>query len=151
MSSSKKKAVILSGLLVFFIVLTISSVCTGGDVAKKIATQRPLVVFDHEAHIDREGDCLICHHDYAPDDKGKEKENILDDGELAGTDYEDTITLDVNVHEEASGYECAYCHNDRTKSKLKTMDAFHQQCIGCHEQNKGTPVLCGECHKLEKP
>lgn len=151
MLSSKKKAVILSGLFILFTILIITSVCTGDDAAKKIATQRPLVTFDHATHLDREGDCLVCHHDYDPNDKGKEKENILDDGELSSADYEDSMTLDVNVEDEPSGFECATCHNDKSKTKMNSMDAFHLQCIGCHEKNTGAPVLCGECHKLEKP
>lgn len=146
MLSSKKKAVILSGLFTLFAILIISSVCTGDDAAKKIMVQRPLVKFDHSTHMDRaESECLKCHHNYDKNDKSKQ--NILDESELSSADFDDIMTLDINISDDSSGFECASCHNNKTISKVNSMDAFHLQCIGCHEKENKGPVLCGECHK----
>ncbi len=144
MMSSLKKAAILTGMFTLFALLTLSAVCTGDDATKKNAKQRPQVSFSHEDHMGMgESGCLECHHKY------ENGENVLDDGELGGAEYEETMILDVNAPEDSSGYECATCHGNKTISKMSAMDAFHKQCIGCHEKEKKGPVLCGECHKRD--
>jgi DNA-directed RNA polymerase subunit RPC12/RpoP len=79
----------------------------------------------HEMHMDSY-ECLTCHHRY------EDNENVLDESEL----------------EEGNGdVHCATCHHpDRV-----LRDAFHDQCIGCHNAYNDTestalPVLCGDCH-----
>lgn len=92
---------------------------------------RGAVAFPHELHM--EGfDCLDCHH------KMENGENVLDESDL---DEDNPETY------------CGACHNDQ--SKLKRKEAFHYQCMGCHNEYKMTqevtgPLLCGECHVLEK-
>lgn len=142
MMSPLKKAVILTGMFTFCALLTLSTVCTGGDATKKIAKQRPQVAFTHDTHMGQY-ECLQCHHKY------ENGQNVLDDGELGGAEYEEIMKLDINVPEDSSGYECASCHGNKTISKMSVRDAFHNQCIGCHEKEKKGPVLCGECHKRD--
>lgn len=88
---------------------------------------RPPVRFPHESHL-KTYDCFDCHHDY--DSQGN---NVLEE-----------VNPDIM---------CGACHN--SNSPIKPREAFHRQCLGCHEQyifNKRPtgPVLCGECHIKEK-
>jgi hypothetical protein len=143
MMSSKKKAIILSGLFTLCAVLTISTVCIGGDDAtKKIKKQRPNVAFTHDSHMGNY-ECQQCHHRY---ENGK---NVIEENqdELMEIEPEGTMTLDVNLPDDASAIKCASCHNNKTVTKIKSREAFHGQCIGCHEKEAKGPVLCGECHK----
>lgn len=90
--------------------------------------QRPPVNFLdrlHEMHMDSY-ECLTCHHRYEDD------ENVLDESEL----------------EEGDGdVRCVSCHHPARALR----QAFHNQCIGCHDTQNDTeslslPVLCGDCH-----
>ncbi len=89
------------------------------------------VTFEHESHMG-EYECLDCHHVI------ENGENVLDEADLEEGD---------------PGLLCGSCHNDT--SRIKKREAFHYQCIGCHdslkaEQGQTGPTLCGECHVLEK-
>ncbi len=89
------------------------------------------VMFPHEFHMG-EFDCLDCHHDM------QEGENILDEYDL---------------EEDNPDILCGTCHNP--KEKIERMEAFHYQCMGCHNKYKMTnnpagPSMCGECHLLKK-
>jgi len=90
------------------------------------------VMFPHEYHMG-DFDCLDCHHEY--DENG---ENILDEYDLE-QDNPDIL--------------CGACHNP--KEKIDRMEAFHYQCMGCHNNVKkidgpAGPTMCGECHILKK-
>ena len=145
MMSSKKKAILL-GLFSLFAMFIISSVCAGDSDSSKILKQRPSVLLNHGTHMGMGSEgCLECHHVY-----DKEKNNILDEAELNEMEAEEYITLDVNLQKDASAYKCASCHNNKDVTKIKSREAFHRQCIGCHEKEASGPVLCGECHKRSK-
>ncbi|MBC8199187.1 MAG: cytochrome c3 family protein [Desulfobacterales bacterium] len=85
-----------------------------------IERERPGAVFSHTLHTDEaEIDCLACHH-------------IYENGE--------------NVWDDSSESECAACHKLEADGKMMPlMKAFHENCKGCHEKEKG-PLTCGECH-----
>jgi c(7)-type cytochrome triheme protein len=90
--------------------------------------QRPPVLFPHNQHIETGLSCKDCHHRY---EKGK---NVLEDSEL---------------EEGKPGIKCSECHGPKTRPKLR--EAFHRQCMDCHNKMKKTgkktgPRLCGECH-----
>ncbi len=90
--------------------------------------QRPPVSFPHGLHMEGDLECLDCHHKYV------NGENVLEEDSL---------------EEGEAGIKCAECHTKINKYNL--MEAFHQQCMGCHGklQKKGEktgPRLCGECH-----
>lgn len=79
----------------------------------------------HEMHMDSY-ECLACHHRY------EGNENVLDEAELEAGNGD---------------VRCATCHHPNRALR----DAFHDQCIGCHDACNDTdstalPVLCGECH-----
>ena len=88
--------------------------------------QRAPVEFSHGAHASGMS-CLTCHHDF------KDGKNILDPGRLTPGN---------------PAARCATCHT--TRAALE--QAFHGQCITCHDKLKkpagrpGAPRVCGDCH-----
>ena len=91
--------------------------------------RRAPVSFTHEYHAGGIR-CLTCHHDF------KNGNNILDPGRLTPGD---------------PSIQCETCHV--TPKALQ--QAFHRQCITCHDQLKrkgpaGAPRLCGECHAWQR-
>ena len=79
------------------------------------------VLFDHKEHLAESGyalDCVDCHHNLEDDEEG-----------------------DLN---------CGECHEPGPGDEdlPGRADAFHQQCIGCHEDANAGPKGCNECHVL---
>jgi len=88
------------------------------------------VEFPHDLHMD-DYECLDCHHVM------EDGENILDESDLEEGDP-DVL--------------CSSCHT--RESKIETREAFHYQCIKCHDRTRLTPdttgpTLCGECHLIK--
>ena len=80
------------------------------------------VLFDHKTHTVEAGyglDCSDCHHNLEPGES--------DDVEA-----------------------CGGCHEPETDDEdmLKRSDAFHGQCIGCHEDFESGPTECASCHVM---
>ena len=88
--------------------------------SKELGThQRPLVEFNHKLHSENKLDCTRCHHDF--------------DAYLNNRGGE--------------GQPCDTCHKKQGHDDTPSLkEAFHIQCIGCHESMKAGPVTCGECH-----
>ncbi len=97
------------------------------------------VLFDHKIHADNSGygiDCAGCHHHPGGDD---------------------SLTACGSCHEkeksEAAPGVCLDCHDadeiDAGDLPIKT-DAFHKQCIGCHEEGDAGPgpKECKLCHVM---
>jgi c(7)-type cytochrome triheme protein len=89
---------------------------------------RPAVTFPHNRHVEAGLSCKDCHHVY------KDGKNVLDEGAL---------------EEGKGGVRCSACHS--SNSRLNLEQAFHDQCIGCHQKywkegKKTGPRFCGECH-----
>lgn len=131
--SRKKATVLVSAFFSLFLVLSGNCVLAQ-DLELKMTDDvtRPPVIFPHDLHMSG-FDCFDCHHDY--DEDGN---NILDDYAL---------------EEGNPDILCGACHTGKTT--IEPREAFHLQCMGCHEQftfNKRPtgPVLCGECHVKEK-
>lgn len=140
MMSSKKKALLLSGIFSLFVVLTLSVVTAETDSSKPVLKQRPSVAFTHDTHMGGYG-CLDCHHRY------ENGENVLEEDALTETEPDEIIMLNVASQEAPSEIKCASCHNGNKEiTKIDRREAFHRQCIGCHEEISAGPVLCGECH-----
>ena len=103
--------------------------------------QRPAVPFPHGTHMGGQ-DCLVCHHRIQ---KGKN-------------------TLDASMLEEkAKGVRCQDCHAvkgtriapDLDPTQTLLMQAYHKQCLGCHQQTaaagkKTGPRTCAGCHPKAK-
>jgi class III cytochrome C family protein len=43
---------------------------------------------------------------------------------------------------------CIECHIKGEEDMLSRAEAFHSQCIECHEGQGAGPVKCGECHVM---
>jgi hypothetical protein len=124
----------------FFIlaILAVLPVMLSAGSAEAGAKQRPPVSFPHEMHFDVADDCLSCHHDY------QDGENALDEELLFDTEPDEEMDLNSMNRDEIGPVSCVSCHGD--DAKMGPMDAFHNQCITCHEVQKAGPVMCGECH-----
>ena len=84
--------------------------------------QRPPAVFMHDEHnaaAELEDQCWFCHHM---------------DGSAPSED------------ESSEGIPCSDCHMVDAEDATPLMEAYHQQCIDCHEEKGKGPLACGECH-----
>jgi octaheme c-type cytochrome (tetrathionate reductase family) len=112
------------------------------------------VGFSHRIHDGLAGgDCGVCHHRYASDEKDR-----------VGVDVKELHKLmDITI-----GGACSSCHNDMAAnppqscvrchqqsnepdapSRLGLKGAYHRQCIGCHERQlkpASAPTSCSSCH-----
>ncbi len=92
---------------------------------------RAAVTFPHALHQGlEEFSCLDCHHRY---ENGKNVREFMD------------------LEEGNETIRCAYCH----RGGKELQNAYHSQCIGCHERSvrqgkPSGPRLCGECHSWKK-
>ncbi|WP_028321743.1 cytochrome c3 family protein [Desulfatiglans anilini] len=50
---------------------------------------------------------------------------------------------------ETSPGRCSECHEPESEDPMKSSDAFHMLCQGCHEDGGSGPVECGECHVFQ--
>jgi len=94
------------------------------DSSAFVNPQRPPSIFVHEEHNETAEieDCNACHHIY--DDEG----NLVED-------------------ESSEDQLCSACHGlDVEGRQPGLMKAFHQNCKGCHLEQKKGPIMCGECH-----
>lgn len=84
---------------------------------------RPAATFVHDEHNEKAGaeDCVLCHHGGA-------------DG------VQDTSSS-------TEGTPCADCHAVKAAPGATSLTrAYHQQCIGCHQEQGKGPLACGQCH-----
>jgi hypothetical protein len=103
------------------------------------------VVFDHAMHADLGESCAVCHHhgtgapvqdeNCARCHSNAEKTTVVTCKECHPVDpfsaeYLRVRELDVNLY-----------HRDKPGLKA----AYHQNCMGCHEQ-MGGPTGCQDCH-----
>ena len=96
------------------------------------------ILFDHKAHLEEERygiSCQDCHHHPEDDEDNRSC------GSCHGTE-ETTAALEAT---------CLECH-ESDEFDLEEMagrkDAFHGQCIQCHEQYEKGPVECASCHVM---
>jgi hypothetical protein len=133
------------------------------------------VLFDHQTHSDDyDLECMTCHHTYVQG----ETDNPVSCESCHQADSEfvpamgDNGNFDHDVHSEDYGISCNDCHHNYYEEDggepelcsdchepgvsdeymLGRTEAFHQQCIGCHEDNGVTPgqTDCASCHAPRK-
>ena len=88
--------------------------------------QRPQVIFDHNKHVET-----------------LKKEGNLKEGEGCDTCHP--------VDKEKNLILFAFPKKGDRKDKDSVMNAYHDECMGCHkekaaEKKKAGPVVCGDCH-----
>jgi hypothetical protein len=77
------------------------------------------VFFDHKEHASTDGygiECSDCHHD------------LEDEGDKPSA--------------------CGECHevDSEDEDAVERVDAFHAQCVECHEEDGSAPAECAGCH-----
>jgi octaheme c-type cytochrome (tetrathionate reductase family) len=123
-------------------------------VLKARADDYEPVSFSHRIHDEMVGgDCGVCHHRYAREDKDR----VGDD--IAALH----AAMDIKM-----GGPCSSCHNDMAQnppqscnrchglpnepdspSRIGLKGAYHRQCVGCHERQlkpASAPTECASCH-----
>ena len=147
---------------------------------KRIEDSNPQAVMD----LYHDG-CITCHTETAADGRKsgpitcgachRKKPTVVSDRQPMGMDkslhYRHTKTLDkkcekchhvYNEQKKALEYvkgeegSCRYCHGEtKVDNRIAARPAFHQACIGCHEQRMAEnqtsgPKECSRCHGLEQ-
>lgn len=58
----------------------------------------------------------------------------------------DCLDCHHNIEDDET-YNCSECHEETGDEYLPSRaDAFHAQCIGCHEEIDAGPMECNSCH-----
>ena len=97
------------------------------------------VLFDHKAHTSDAGyglDCFDCHHHPIDDDSA-----IVACGQCHNSTDDDAPLPE----------SCLDCHDEeeiKDTDLPKRVDAFHDQCVACHQDVEAGPVECSACHVL---
>jgi len=97
------------------------------------------VLFSHKMHTAASGygaSCFDCHHHYEEDE-----ESMRACGDCHQMPAEEGAVLE----------SCLDCHEteDIEDTEItKKGDAFHNQCINCHQDIEAGPEECSECHVL---
>ncbi len=123
------QATLLLAIAVLFLLPAVTTVHSQADMTvisneQFPNPQRPAAAFPHDAHNEKaalEDKCWHCHH--------MDGKNLSEDSS-------------------SEGVPCVDCHAVAPDSADVTplMDAYHKQCIDCHEQQAKGPLACGECH-----
>jgi len=130
------------------------------------------ILFDHHRHVEDLGlACDSCHHSIIE----SSNEGLLSCGachqremDQGSTPFGTNGLFDHDLHSEDVGVSCNDCHHDMDDhnesepqacdschtagsggySTIDRTDAFHGQCIGCHEAFDVAPVQadCSGCH-----
>jgi hypothetical protein len=134
------------------------------------------ILFDHKGHTSEDGyglECIDCHHEWTEEAEQKpgscgichlvepieteEGKEFFDHDMHADEDDGYGIACIDCHHEwdEDSGDDpvsCSECHEDESTddNSIKIMDAFHMQCIGCHDDDGTAPTDCSGCHSPAK-
>ena len=93
--------------------------------------KRGAVAFTHDKHTEAyKLECTSCHHKYDPKQPGK------------------------NLWEMGDETSCAACHGGaKPTAKLSLQDAYHKNCIACHQNPAGKlkngPRSCAGCHEVK--
>ena len=146
--TSKKHRLIMYGVAVQLILIAI--VCYAAFPVEK--PQEPIrlmyqtiagkVLFDHQTHATVKGyalECLDCHHAHFDEEIEPVACSLCHTAKGQTKEFPES---------------CFECHGDASEIEdpdtLKRADAFHQQCVQCHEQYGAGPQSgsenCSACH-----
>ena len=124
--TSKKELLLAYGLAIYFLLVGVLCYAafssTDSDIPIRISYKSATgnVLFDHKTHASAQGyglSCQDCHHN-------------LEEDETEGVE------------------SCGACHEAESEDEdvLKRSDAFHKQCVDCHQEFEKGPEDCAECH-----
>jgi hypothetical protein len=94
------------------------------------------VLFDHKTHTGDNGyglNCKDCHHHPLEEE----------------ADLSTCGKCHIQGQAESLPVSCQDCHEAdeiEDTEMVKRGDAFHGQCIGCHQEFGAGPIDCAECH-----
>ena len=149
--SSKKELQLAYGMaIVLFVVGVVSYTYTAFSAKPPDEPVRIMfksaagqVLFSHKVHTAVSGygaACLDCHHHYEEDE-----ESMRACGDCHQIPAEEGAILE-------SCYDCHDTDEDTDEAEgtkiTKKGDAFHTQCINCHQEIEAGPEECSECHVL---
>lgn len=142
--ASKRQLQIAYGLAIYFLFIGVLSYAVFPAEAPEEPVRMQFnvtagkVLFDHKTHVAPAGyglSCVDCHHHPAEDET-------------------DTRAC-KSCHPAAEGAplpeSCLECHEQDEISESvmeKSGDAFHNQCIGCHQEFDAGPGECAQCHVM---
>ncbi|MCG6908966.1 MAG: cytochrome c family protein [Deltaproteobacteria bacterium] len=140
---SEKRLKIVYGLIIYLLLVGVLCYAAFPEkspvepVRKTYNVVAGKVLFDHQAHASELHyglSCYDCHHHPIDDDS-----SLIACGDCH------------YATEEANGLpdKCLECHDaDEVEGTeiLKRSDAFHEQCINCHQNFDAGPVACTACH-----
>jgi len=150
MLMKKKKIMEVAVLIVLAAAFPLNAEMSADDAPESVeinvlADAYEPVQFDHAAHVSMIESCSICHH------------------HTTGSAPEKETCLKCHQGEEDVGsVACFDCHAEKRFSaqyldeleqkpllfhvgKPGLMGAYHQNCLGCHEETDG-PTGCQDCH-----
>jgi hypothetical protein len=96
------------------------------------------VLFDHKTHTAESGydfACTDCHHHFVEDE----------------ADIQSCNACHLPKNADKSALACGDCHEAEEVEDTVVQsrpDAFHTQCISCHDDGDAGPVECASCHVL---
>ncbi|MDA8140490.1 MAG: cytochrome c3 family protein [Desulfobacteraceae bacterium] len=148
--TSKKHRMIMYGVAIQLFLIAI--VCYAAfpiktpeePLRRMYNTNAGRVLFDHQAHASVKGyalNCLDCHHKHGDEEIPPVACGLCHPPLPQGATFPESC---FDCHADASEIE-----NPET---MKRSDAFHKQCIGCHEEYGKGPKAgsenCSKCHIL---
>lgn len=144
--TSKRQLLFAYGLAIHLLLVGI--ICYAAFPAR--ATDQPIrimykgvagkVLFDHDVHVSEAGygiSCADCHHH----PEGDEEASLVACGECHQKPAEG----------EEFPESCGECHEPDEIEGTEVIvraDAFHSQCIQCHQEFEAGPEDCSQCHVI---
>ncbi|MCX6552096.1 MAG: Ni/Fe-hydrogenase cytochrome b subunit [Acidobacteria bacterium] len=112
------------------------------------------VAFSHRIHDELVGgDCGVCHHRFASDEKDRVGTDIREFHGQFGVKLGGACSTCHQDMEKNPPQGCARCHGAPYEadapSRIGLKGAYHRQCIGCHERQlkpASAPTACNGCH-----
>ena len=120
-------------------------------IRKMYKTVAGKVLFDHKTHTSEAGyglACMDCHH------HREEPDEEAEPGDEAEPYQSCRYCHQVPAEGETLPKTCNDCHEpdeiEDTEEVLKSADAFHAQCEGCHQEFEVGPAeeRCSWCHVM---
>ncbi len=97
----------------------------------------------HQAMYEDQLACVTCHHNQLIVDKeDPNKREVVETGKI--------LREKGWVNLEADTISCSLCHEEKVEDLIPSrFDAFHESCMGCHEEQGKGPYKedeCAQCH-----